>query len=354
MRQANDLIHAWRILAAYSDEGGLLRPVAVDWKAVSHTDRPVIAVVRIDGRLDQINGQRWQSQIDRLLSLLRRSDAKITGLEIDYDCGTASLREYAKFLELVRSHLEPAMRLSITALPAWLLSPDLGALFAPVSETILQVHMVQQPHSGLFDPDAAHQWIRTMSRRTTKPFRVALPNYGVRVSWREDGSMLSVEGERPLLAGGSSATEMTVPPKDVAALLKSLEDDPPPSLAGFVWFRLPVPGDIREWSFNTWRAVVLGKPLDSRIEALAQKSNPPGMSKIVLINRGSMDSELPDRIGLPPSCRIADGINGYSLEYDRSGLAIKRQQAGLLPAHQQRLIGWMRCTPAQVVIHAEF
>ncbi|MGZ6228907.1 MAG: hypothetical protein ACXWNE_12305, partial [Candidatus Binataceae bacterium] len=45
--------------------------------------------------------------------------------------------------------------------------------------------------------------------RTSKPFRVALPAYGSRVSWREDGSLLAIEGEMPLLAGGSSAIELT-------------------------------------------------------------------------------------------------------------------------------------------------
>ena len=180
--------------------------------------------------------------------------------------------------------------------------------------------MVQSPRAGLFDADQARRWIQEMSRRTDKPFRVALPAYGVRVTWREDGSMLAVESEEPLLAGGYSASELIVSPEAVSTLLRELERDPPASLTGIVWFRLPVAGDIRAWSPETWRAVVLGKPLQSRIEALAEKSDTPGMSNIVLINQGEVDGVLPPRIDLPPSCTIADGINGYALDARRIGL----------------------------------
>ncbi len=165
--------------------------------------------------------------------------------------------------------------------------------------------------------------------------------------------MLAVESEEPLLAGGYSASEMIVSPEEVSALLRDLERNPPRSLAGIVWFRLPVAGDVRAWSPATWRAVVLGQPLRPRVEALAEKSDTPGMSNIVLINDGEVDAELPVRIDLPPSCAIADGINGYTLAHRESGLSIERQQDGLIPGHRRRLIGWMRCSPGQVAIHAQ-
>jgi hypothetical protein len=353
LKQSSDLVHSWRVLAAYSDEGGRLQPVAVDWRALKSSGRPVIAVVRINGQLAQYNDDQLLHDLDGLLSEWRHIQPPITGLELDHDCGEARLDAYARFLARVRSRLPPTIPLSITALPAWLSSPKLDAVFAPVSEIVLQVHMVQSPHAGLFNADQARQWIQALARRTDKPFRVALPAYGVRVTWRNDGSMLAVESEEPLLAGGYSASELIVSPQAVSTVLRELERDPPASLAGIVWFRLPVAGDIRAWSPETWRAVVMGKPLQSRIEALAEKSDTPGMSNIVLINQGEVDGVLPTRIDLPPSCTIADGINGYALDHGESGLSIERQQDGLLPGHQRRLIGWMRCTPAQVEIHAQ-
>jgi len=222
-----------------------------------------------------------------------------------------------------------------------------------VTEAVLQVHMVQKPSAGLFNPEEARRWTHEMARRSIKPFRVALPSYGVRVSWRGDGRLLAVEGEDQLLAGGASASEMIVSPEDVARLLQELRIDRPAGLDGIVWFRLPVAGDVRAWSPETWRAVVTGKPLQRHIEAIAEKSDTPGMSNIVLINDGDTDAVLPARIDLPAACTIADGVNGYTLDRTDSGLTIKREQDGLLPGHQRRLIGWMRCTPAEVAIHAE-
>ncbi len=352
LTQSADLVRAWRVLAAYSDDGGRLQPVAVDWQALKSTGRPLIAVVRINGQLAQYNEDQLLRDLDGLLSEWRQIQPPIAGLELDHDCGDARLDAYALFLTRVRMRLPQTIPLSITTLPSWLSSPNLDAVFRPVNEVVLQVHMVQSPHAGLFNADQARKWIRAMAR-TDKPFRVALPAYGVRVTWRNDGSMLAVESEEPLLAGGYSASEMIVSPEAVSTLLRELERDPPASLTGIAWFRLPVAGDIRAWSPETWRAVVLGKPLQSRIEAHAEKSDTTGMSNIVLINQGEVDGVLPPRIDLPPSCTIADGINGYALDHGESGLSIERQQDGLLPGHQRRLIGWMRCTPAQVAIHAQ-
>jgi Protein of unknown function (DUF3142) len=353
LKQSSDLVHAWRVLAAYSDEGGRLQSVAVDWKALKSSGRPVIAVVRINGQLAHWNDDQTLVDLDGLLSRWRQMGAPIAGLEIDHDCGVARLAAYAKFLARVRARLDQKIPLSITALPAWMSSPELDAVFAPESEVVLQVHMVQNPRAGLFNPEQARRWIQELSHRTNKPFRVALPAYGVRVTRRRDGSLLAVESEEPLLAGGYSASEMIVSPEDVSALLRDLERDPPATLSGIVWFRLPVAGDIRAWSPATWRAVVRGEYSQPHVEARAEKSDTPGMSNIVLINDGAVDGGLPLRIDLPPSCAIADGINGYTLAHRESGLSIERQQDGLLPGHQRRLIGWMRCTPAQVAIHAQ-
>jgi hypothetical protein len=353
LKQSSDLVHAWRVLAAYSDEGGRLHPVAIDWKALKSSGRPVIAVVRINGQLAHYNDDQMLVDLDGLLSRWRQMGAPIAGLEIDHDCGVARLAAYAKFLAHVRAHLDRTIPLSITALPAWMSSPELDAVFAPTSEVVLQVHMVQNPRAGLFNAEQARRWIQELSRRTDKPFRVALPAYGVRVTRREDGSMLAVESEEPLLAGGYSASELVASPEDVSALLRDLERDPSASLLGIVWFRLPVAGDVRAWSSSTWRAVVLGEPLHPRVEAVAGKSDTPGMSNIVLINQGEVDAELPERIDLPSSCAIADGINGYTLAHQQSELSIERQQDGLIVGHQRRLIGRMRCTPAQVAIHAQ-
>jgi hypothetical protein len=68
LKQSADLVRAWRVLAAYSDDGGRLQPVAVDWHALKNTGRPVIAVVRINGQLAQYDDDQLLRDLDGLLS----------------------------------------------------------------------------------------------------------------------------------------------------------------------------------------------------------------------------------------------------------------------------------------------
>jgi hypothetical protein len=283
----------------------------------------------------------------------RRSDVRAAGIEIDYDCATARLAEYARFLSMLRMRLHPAVPLLITALPTWLSSPVVNEVFAQIDEINLQVHAVQNPHLGLFDRQRARVWIEQLSHRTTKPFRVALPAYGSRVSWREDGSLLAIEGEMPVLAGGDSAVELMASPIEVAALVGDLRENSPANLVGVVWFRLPTDDDRRAWSIATWRAVMLGKPMQSRVEATISHSDTPGMNTLVLTNKGDLDADLPQSVELPSSCMIGDGANGYRPVTGAMHLTLQRQQTGLLRGHNQRIIGWMRCAPTPNEIHVQ-
>jgi hypothetical protein len=220
-------------------------------------------------------------------------------------------------------------------------SPALEQVVAAADESVLQVHAVRAPQNGLFDPDLARQWIDAFDQRTTKPFRIALPDYGARIVRRDDGSILAIESEVPRLAGGDQATEILAKPADVARLLADLSRAPPSHFAGIVWFRLPTADDSRTWSPETWRAVMGGRDLHTQFAVVARASTTPGMADIVLINRGNIDVELPRAVGLPQGCTLADGINGYAL--DAQNISLRRLQTALLPAHREQTIGWMRC-----------
>jgi hypothetical protein len=351
--QSSDLIRAWRVLAAQSDAQGRIQPVTVDWAALERSGRPAIAVVRIDGQLPQWDQERLLADLGALLDRWRQAPATIAGIEIDHDCGTARLPAYARFLVALRARLDAALPLSITALPAWLASRDLDAVLAAADETVLQVHAVRSPRAGLFDQSLALQWTEELARRTSKSFRVALPAYGTRVSWREDGGLLAVESEAPVLAGGTAATDLMASPQDVAALLRRLERARPARLLGIVWFRLPTDGDNRAWSLATWRAVIRGESLRGRVEALAEATDRPGLSNLVLANSEGIDADLPQRVDLPKSCALADGINGYTLEHADAGLALRRLRAGLLRGHHRQTIGWVRCAVDRADFHVE-
>ncbi len=337
LRDGAPLVRDWRVLVAEEDATGHWRVVDVHWAEVT---RPAVLVVRLDGRL---TASALDTVPARIGALIRTHPGPIAGVEIDHDCGTGSLAAYARLLTTIRAELPATVPLSITMLPDWLHAPGLDAVLAPVSDAVLQVHAVQNPRVGLFDPVQARRWADAMGRRSGKPFWLALPAYGARVSWGSDGRLVAVESERPLLAGGT-ATELMASPTDIAAFMRGLQRDPPAHLAGVVWFRLPTEDDVRAWSPATWRAVVRGDPVVPTVRVAMRAGETPGTRDMVVENNGDIDAPLPASLVLPSACAAADGLNGYALE---DGGRLRRAQAGLLRAHQSLAVGWTRCVPEQ-------
>lgn len=335
---SNDLVRDWRVLAAQADRDGRFHVFTPDLPVQG--GRPAIAVVRIDGRLARFDTDELIGRIDEV----HRRWPHIAGIEIDYDCPTSRLPAYTAFLRQLKDRLG-SMPLSITALPTWLGSSNLDALLAVPDEAVLQVHAVQAPQAGLFDPDVAAGWITDFSAHTRKPFRVALPTYGSRVSWNADGSLLAVESESAALASGAVASELYAAPSTVLAFVQRLEAHRPARLAGLVWFRLPTPEDTRAWSLTTWRGVVTGHVDTQPVTVSLNTPTADGPSDIVIENPGGMDAEAPSRVALPPGCTVADGIDGYALRRTGDGLSLVAVQARPLPAHASRPIGWARCAP---------
>ena len=254
-RLSSDMVRGWRILLAESDHAGRWATVSVPWADIQATQRPIIGVVRIDGRLDE---RRMPALVDQVVARIEAAGENLAGVEIDYDCPTSKLATYARFLADLRSRLAPALALSITALPTWMDSGELVRLTAALDEIVLQVHAVDDPRRGLFNADQAERWVGEFGRRVARPFRVALPAYDVRVTWRPDGRLASVEGEMPLLAGPSNGQLLGAAPEAVLQFLQSLRRIAPANLIGVAWFRLPTDADQRSWSLYTWRAVIAG------------------------------------------------------------------------------------------------
>ena len=88
--------------------------------------------------------------------------------------------------------------LSITALPAWIPNPALPELLGKPDGVVLQVHFVSGPENNLIEPETAGSWVKSFSKLSPVPFRVALPLYGYRVTWDANGKVAAVEGEAPV------------------------------------------------------------------------------------------------------------------------------------------------------------
>ncbi len=350
MRDTADLVQHWRVLAAETDAGDTLVPMAVNWQALRESGRPVVMVVRIEGQLPALDEAALLTGISALRRQWATAGVAPAGLEIDHDCATARLGAYARFLAQIRQSLDNTMPLSLTVLPAWLDAADLTAVLAETDEAVLQVHAVNKPGEGLFDAAQAYSWITRFAARSDRPFRVALPTYGTRVAFDVHGTPVAVESESPQPWSTPDTRELTVAPTAVAGLLERLRVHPPRGLRGTVWFRLPTSEDRRAWSLATWRAVIEGRPLETRLTARLQEATSPGLFDLVLENNGALDAPWP-AVEVASGCAAADAVGGYALRPVASGYMFHPPPAGLLPSQGQVVIGWLRCSTIKVPLH---
>jgi hypothetical protein len=312
----------------------------IDPALLKRDGRPLIAVVRLDGQLNGLDRDEVTAQIQQVLSDWRGQGLTLSGVEIDHDAGNARLPAYREFLTHLRGVLPAYLPLSITALPAWLDSPELPALLATVDSSVLQVHAVSDPRRGLFDPAQARQWARAWSRNTSKPFYLALPAYGVALLPGAGGAPV-VESEVPIERGGERR-ELLADPQQLSKLGAELRADPPAHLAGLIWFRLPLANDRRAWSLTTLGAVARGDTLDSHVGL--RLSAQDGLYDISLSNQGNLDTAWPERLTLAvQGCEGADALAGYALQQRPDLLTFTRLRDGRIPAGGQRAIGWARC-----------
>ena len=356
LTEAASSIQQWRVLAAESGLSAELKKIAVNRAALRKLGRPVIAVVRIDGRLATTPlGEKLALQSAALARDWKRDGVPVRGIEIDYDCATTQLGRYRDFLHLLRAQLPGGFALSITALPSWMGSRDLQSLLGEVDETVLQVHSVMNPQKGLFDRVTAYQWGQEWSALSPVPFLIALPTYWSRVAWNEDGRVASIESEVTRHGTDSVGRELVVQPAEVSSMVAELRRAPPRTLRGIAWFRLPTALDQRAWTAQTWRAVMQGRPLRAALPVVRFKADQTGASDVYLVNESGLDTKLPSQVSiLAQGCEFADAMPPYRLERRASLVQFHLESDALLRAGQEQLIGWVRCSSGTLDAHVAF
>ncbi|MBL0844038.1 DUF3142 domain-containing protein [Pseudomonas mediterranea] len=341
LRQSRQDFSSLRVLALQAFPGAGWSRARIDPALLKADGRALIAVIRLDGQLGTLNQDEVIAQIQQVLNDWQAQGLTPVGVEIDHDAGNARLPAYGTFLNRLRQILPATLRLSITALPAWLDSPALPGLLETVDSSVLQVHAVSNPRQGLFDPQQARRWAERWSKVTTRPFYLALPAYGVALLTLESGVPV-VESEVPIDRAGERR-ELLADPQQVAGLAADLRAEPPEHLAGLIWFRLPLAGDRRAWSLTTLGAVARGDKLDSSLVLTLEEEG--GLYDIRLVNRGNLDSPWPQRVTLAVgACDGIDALAGYTLQQTPGLLTFTRIQEGRLAAGAQRAMGWARCT----------
>ncbi|WP_271801721.1 DUF3142 domain-containing protein [Commensalibacter communis] len=340
IEQTTPYVIGWRFLAGEFEPDGQVIYPSIQFDHLQQTNLPLTAVYRFD-RL------RPLPSVDEVLTLIQQSPAykihHIHRIELDLDWPTPKLSLYIQLLRSLKAKLPKDVRLNITMIPDWMRSPVFPELTERVPYPVLQVHSVDNPHIGLFNNNTALMYIQKMNRLTRHPFYVALPTYGLKIQTTPSGTIYAIEGENDFKTG-KSGQELYSNPQQVRALIEQLQHNTPINLRGIIWFRLPIASDQRNWSLDTWMAMIKHQNLHGQIMVKEiPDPNTPEAIKITLVNQGNIALPLPSIVSL--RCKTADGLFPYQLSVNHQGKYILNltKQIAPLNTHQERVIGWMRC-----------
>jgi hypothetical protein len=329
------------VLQQIGDKRIEVRP---DLDALRDRGLPLRLVLRIEGSRPRVDGEALAGALGDIARQWRARGLQIEGVEVDHDCASAALADYADWLRRLRAAVPSDLALSITALPSWLEAPEgLSALREVADETVLQVHAVEAWRSALVDAESSLRWARAWQAHAPRPFRVALPAYSLRVQFGRDGKPVTVDAEGALDRSGARAQERRADPAEVARIVRALEAANLPQLQGLLWFRLPVAGDRRSWAPATLAAVIRGALPLPHIELLAVARG-AGLQDLLLRNAGAIDAAAPERIALPAHCSLVEGVGAYAAEPGSVTLSAT-SPPWLAPAATLAL-GFARCDPA--------
>ncbi|MFN7782730.1 MAG: DUF3142 domain-containing protein [Lysobacterales bacterium] len=329
------------VLQQIGDERIALAP---DRDALRARGLPLRLVLRIEGSRPRASAESLAQRMGETAQHWRTHGLQVVGVEVDHDCASAALADYAEWLQTFRAALPSGLALSVTALPSWLEAPEgLARVREVADETVLQVHAVEAWRSALVDLEPSLRWARAWQAHAPRPFRIALPAYALRVQLGRDGRPAAVDAEGALDRSGARAQARHADPAEVAAIVRALQAAELPQLQGLLWFRLPVEGDRRSWAPATLAAVMRGAVPPARIE-LQAVARGAGLQDLLLRNAGAIDAQAPSRIALPAHCALVEGVGEYAAA-PASAVLLSRQPPWLAPGDALAL-GFARCAAA--------
>ena len=336
--------------------------VAFDAGALRASGQPIGLALRIGPYRGPIEArgrvfERLRAAAGGMIERARAAQIPVTELQIDFDCAASRLEDYRAWVEGMRAASGGAA-VTITALPSWLGQ----RAFAPLAEAtdgfVLQVHSAERPEDpraalALCDPSRARRAVEAAGR-LGKSFRVALPTYSYALSLDGEGRLLGLSAEEPPrgFADEASRRLLRADPAAMAGLVRSLTADRPASLAGILWYRLPVAGDRYNWQPSTLAAVMEGRAPAAALRAELH-SPEPGLWEVQLVNRGDEDAPLATEVSLrwaSGSLVGSDALAGFEAREEGRALRLEGKAEGRVVAAGQRLpIGWLRISDASEV-----
>ena len=341
-----------------------LRRADIDWAMVGALGCEVWAVIRAHDLGDlsdaKARGEAEALVRDVIRQVLAQAGGAAAGVQIDYDCATEGLADYAALVRGLQNAL-PEVKLSITSLPDWLRSRDFPDLVGGLDHYVLQVHSLTPPTRiddpiTLCDTSRIPNWLEEAGA-LGRPFFLALPTYGYRFRFDATGDCIGweAEGIEEAYLGGSTK-EVMADPAAIAAVVRAVRAAPPRGWRGFAWFRMPVPGDRLNWSWACLEEVMAGRAPQAEMGAEIREPS-AGLYELWLINRGTYRPMEPIRVSVDwrgGELVAHDALGGF--EFATSPGRPAGEVVGAAPEPgAERMAAWFRIQPRdagfEVVVH---
>jgi len=278
---------------------------------------------------------------------------EIVGVQFDYDCPTSKLKDYARFVKIMKERLQPfkeklsELNISITALPTWLQSNDFKELIQNTDYYVLQLHSFELPKDAdqakkIFPADKAQSYAEEASN-LKHPYYISLPTYGYEVAFTKNGDFIGLRAENMPVAWSQDVEHNVVMtnPKDILTFTQEVEKAKPKNLLGFYWFRIPLKSDEFNWDIKTLECVISGKKPSVKLNLELVKSK-DGLCEVYLVNSGEQNlfSEVSFNINW-----VEDNQPLYDLMGKFHEIKIEKgiKISGPAPyVGQKILVGWFR------------
>lgn len=326
-----------------------------DWRALEASGAQIGAVLRVHA---SVGKSGWSEALVNELRALcvgtitrfRSSGARLSELQLDYDCAESRLEDYARLL----GELHTDVPICITALPAWLRHDSVRTLLARSPGYVLQVHSLHLPKNGgltgLMDMDETQQAVRR-AVEIGVPFRVALPTYSCVVEFADDGRVRDVHAEDMPAGLAISGRNYAVLDSDAYALSELVADwraHAPELMQAVIWYRLPVSSDRLNWPSSLLPKVARGETLKRGWTASARLAA-EGHHEVVLRQDGEAPDDLPRELLVSwrsDDVEGCDGLRGYKVQGHapgRMGLWLERpEHFGRVRSGEEIVVGWLR------------
>ena len=342
LTHSRDVFGALRVLALQVHPREGWREIPADLSLLKQDGRPLWLVARLDGQLPQLDQKPLSSGCWRSPSAGRRPGYPSPASRSIMTPPPPACRTTNAFYSGCANGCPPLCNSASPPCRPGSARPTCPAYCnRPTVPSCRCTRCSRRSRGCLTAPGTA--LVRQYAAVTPKPFRVALPAYGMALLGF-DAQGAQVESESSLRVAGNGR-ELTVAPQQIADFLQMLAQQTPPRLRGIIWFRLPLADDRRAWSLATLRAVIERRPLNVEWQVkFRPQPQQNGLYDLIIQNNGPVDAPLPQEVLIrADDCLAADAVGNYRLESAPQRQRFIRISGDQLRAGQSRPLGWLRC-----------